>query len=519
MSTESRAEKSVLNARINLLFYVLILIVTFFSRKIFLEKLGDDFVGMTSTLANLLGLLNLAELGVGSAVGYMLYKPLTEGNREQINRIISVLGFIYHKIGFVVIAGALILSIFLPWILENAPFPDPLIYFTFFSYLLGAVLGYFANYRQFLLNADQRQYVVTAYYQSANILRLLIQLSILYKTANPYYWVIIEITFSIIYCLILNNRINKAYPWLRSNVRKGRLLFKEYPELIRYTKQIFVHRVGGTVLSHLSPVFVYTYTSLTVVAYYTNYVLIVSKVEQLAVQLLGSADAGIGHLVAEGDSMRIQKVFAEIFALRYWIAGVLVGTLWFSLNPFIELWLGPEYLLPNPTVILILANLFIMLTRIADSFNMAYGLFYDTWAPITEAALNIGLSIVLGKLWGLNGVLAGTTISMLIIATIWKPYFLYHKGFRLSVWRYWKKVAVNLAILLVVFTIVLVADYQLHSINPANNALTWGLYTLTIAVILGVLLFGTMFLFTQGMKTLTWRMVYLVRCKLLHKNN
>ncbi|WP_298062285.1 hypothetical protein [uncultured Rikenella sp.] len=119
MVVESRSHKNFLNARTNLLFYFLVLVTTFFSRKIFLEKLGADFVGMTSTLSNLLELLNLAELGVGSAVGYMLYKPLVGSNRGQINEIISVLGYVYRKIGLVIIAGAIILACFLPWILKN----------------------------------------------------------------------------------------------------------------------------------------------------------------------------------------------------------------------------------------------------------------------------------------------------------------------------------------------------------------------------------------------------------------
>lgn len=510
MTGESRVRKSILNARTNLLFYVLVLLATYFSRRVFLEKLGDDFVGLTTTLANLLGLLNLAELGVGSAVGYMLYKPLVEADRERIDQIVSVLGYVYRKIGFFVIAAALALAVFLPWILEKAPFSNLLVYFTYVSYLAGAVLGYFINYRQLLLNADQRQYVVTAYYQSANIARLLIQTLVLYRTANPYYWVAIEISFSFIYSLILNRRIDRAYPWLRTNVRSGRALLKTYPELVKYTKQIFVHRIGSTVLSHLSPVFVYAYTSLAMVAYYTNYVLVVSKVEQMGIQFLESTGAGIGQLVAEGNEVRIRQVFSEIFALRYWVAGVLVGTLWFSLAPFIELWLGARYLLPPATVALILLNLFIMLTRVADGFNMAYGLFYDTWAPLTEAALNAGLSMLLGRFWGLNGVLLGTTFSMLAIVVVWKPYFLYSRGFRLSVWHYWKKVAVHLALLGGAFAAVLALN-RLSPVDPAANLPAWAVYTVAVAATFGLLLFGAMFALTDGMRALTFRMVRFLR--------
>lgn len=517
MASESRAHKSILNARMNLLFYVLVLAITFFSRRIFLEKLGDDFVGLTSTLANLLGLLNLAELGIGGAVGYMLYKPLVNGQRQEINEIVSVLGYAYRKIGWIVIAGAAILAIFLPWILDKSPFSNLLIYYTFLCYLVSAVLGYFINYRQLLLNADQRQYVVTAYYQSANILRLFIQMLVLYKTANPYWWVTIEISFSIIYSLILNVRINKTYPWLKTTLKEGKALLKKYPEFIKYTKQIFVHRLGYTVLNNLSPVFVYAYTSLAMVAFYTNYTLIITKVQQLASQLLGSADAGVGQLVAEGNTPQVLKVFAEIFALRYWVTAVLVGALWFAINPFISLWVGVEYVLPSATVALILLNLFIMFTRICDSFISAYGLFYDTWAPITEAALNAGLSILLGHFWGLNGVLLGTTFSMLAIVVVWKPYFLYSKGFSLSVWLYWKRVARHLAILIPLFGGVCLLDHIVAFDPAAHGWGGWVLYASLITALMALLFWGGLYLGTDGMRTLTQRLYTMVRNRLVKR--
>lgn len=514
MATESRTHKSILNARMNLLFYVLVLAATFFSRRIFLEKLGDDFIGLTSTLANLLALLNLAELGIGGAIGYMLYKPLVNEDKQQINEIVSVLGYAYRKIGWIVIAGASILAIFLPWILDKAPFSNLLVYFTYFSYLISAVLGYFINYRQLLLNADQRQYVVTAYYQSANILRLLIQMLVLYKTANPYWWVTIEISFSVIYSLILNVRINKTYPWLRTTLKEGKVLLKKYPDFIKYIKQIFVHKVSGTILFHLSPVFIYAYTSLTVVTFFTNYTLIIAKVQQLVSQLLGSADAGVGQLVAEGNTPQVLKVFSEIFALRYWVASVLVGALWFTINPFISLWVGAEYVLPAGTVALILLNLFIMFTRICESFISAYGLFYDTWAPITEAALNAGFSILLGYLWGLNGVLLGTTCSMLAIVTIWKPYFLFSKGFKLSVWLYWKRVTRHLAILIPLLGLVCFFNH-IVAFNPAVHGWKgWILYASAMTALMSILFWAGLYFFTDGMRTLTFRLLAMVRNRL-----
>ena len=95
VDSNSRVGKSLLNARVNLIFYFLSLLLAFFSRKIFLDHLGTEFIGLTTTLQNLLGFLNLADLGIGASIGYVLYKPLFDKDEKKLNEIISVLGYLY----------------------------------------------------------------------------------------------------------------------------------------------------------------------------------------------------------------------------------------------------------------------------------------------------------------------------------------------------------------------------------------------------------------------------------------
>ena len=127
MQQESRVKKSPLNARVNLIFYFLTLALSFFSRKIFLDCLGADFIGLTGTLDNLLSFLNLAELGIGSAIGYLLYKPLFDHDQQRINEIISVMGYLYRWIGLIILAAGCILACFLPLIFPSTGFSLPLI--------------------------------------------------------------------------------------------------------------------------------------------------------------------------------------------------------------------------------------------------------------------------------------------------------------------------------------------------------------------------------------------------------
>ena len=206
MEKESRLHKSFLNARVNLIFYFITLALSFVSRKVFLDCLGADFVGLTVTLLNLLGFLNIVELGIGLAIGYVLYKPLFDNNQEKIGEIISVLGFLYRRIGLIILVSGIVLSAFLPLIFVNEHCGLSLIYIVYYSYLFTSLLGYFVNYRQTLLSADQRNYVVTAYFQTANILKIILQIVLAYYTHNPYFWILVEVIFNIIYAMILNVR-------------------------------------------------------------------------------------------------------------------------------------------------------------------------------------------------------------------------------------------------------------------------------------------------------------------------
>ena len=438
MQTESRFKKTILNARVNLFFYFVTLILTFFSRKIFLNSLGDDFVGLVGTLQNLLGLLNLAEMGIGTAIGYVLYKPLFTQDRDKIDEIISVFGYLYRIVGLVILFVGIILGCLLPVIFSDVNVDIAVIYFAYLTFLTSSLIGYFINYRQTLLGADQKNYIITSCFQSVNICRILLQMYLSSITGNYYIWITIELVFGIIYSFVLNWRINKVYPWLDTNISLGRKLFSKYPEIIQYTKQLFVHKLGSVAYQQVSPFLVYAFASLKTVAYYGNYTLIISKLNALVNNLLGSTFASVGNLIAEGNKDKILQVYWELMAVRFCISCTFIYSLFYLLPSFISLWLGPQYIMRESILYLLLLNYFLGLNRgTNEQFIMGFGLFYDTWAPFTETIIMILLSSVGGKFFGIEGVLMGGIVSTIIIVFIWKPYFLFSKGFKSPLKEYW----------------------------------------------------------------------------------
>ena len=337
-----RTHKSMLNAEVNLIFYFLTLFLAFFSRKIFLDNLGTEFIGLTSTLGNILGYLNLAELGITASIGYFLFKPLQTNNRQEIQNILSVLGYLYNWIGSIILVGGIIISAFFPLIFAHSELGLGIIYFAFYSILGSALIGYFINYRQILLSSDQKNYLVAIYYQSANILKIILQIFLAYTYKNLFVWVAVEFIFGIIGCIILNWKINKEYPWLKVNKKQGKYLLKDYPEIMTKTKQVFIHKIKDFVLVKSDELFIFLFVSLKMVAYYGNYMIIISKLISLFSAVTGSVGAGVGNLVAEGNKQHMLRVFWEITTIHHTIAAFLVFSLYSFLEPFICHWLGAE---------------------------------------------------------------------------------------------------------------------------------------------------------------------------------
>ena len=452
MSNNSRLYKSFLNARVNLFFYFITLLLSFFSRKVFLDSLGADFVGLTGTLQNLLGFLNLAEMGIGAAIGYVLYRPLFDDNKEKINEIISVLGYMYRCVGLFILVAGVVVSLFLPRIFLNVKYDPLLIYFIYYSFIASSLISYFINYKQTLLGADQRNYVVTAYYQSANICKIMIQMLLALRTGNYYLWAGIELIFGIIYSIVLNYKIKQVYPWLKSDVKLGKRLLNQYSDVIKYTKQLFVHKIASIVYGQITPLLVYAFASLQTVAFYGNYTMIVSKLDALINNILTSTSAGVGNLIAEGDTEKTLKIYWELMSIRFWVAGLFVFVLYHILPSFITLWLGREYMLSNTVLVAVLISFFLGIVRgTNDQFILGFGLFADIWAPIVEAFLLISVAIIGGKIWGFEGTLLGTIVSTVLIVYIWKPYYLFKKGFKLHVKKYWYPWFKHLLLLLLAF--------------------------------------------------------------------
>lgn len=503
---ESRTAKSFKNSAVALGFYCVNLVLQFFSRRVFLEYLGAEILGLNTTLANLLQFLNLAELGIGAAVGYSLYKPLAVKEHRTISEIVSVQGYLYHRIGWMVLAASAILVWFFPLIFEKAEVSGWYIYATYIVLLIGTLAGYFFNYKQIVLTSDQKDYKLNSATQSIKLGKVVLQILAISLLCNGYiWWLALELVASLITVWGINYVLKQEYPWLHTDISSGRKLRKEYSQITIKTKQIFFHKIAGFILTQSSPLVIYAYASLTLVAIYGNYMLIVVGVTTLLNAVFNSMSAGVGNLVVEGNRERILSVFRELFSSRFFIVVVICFGVYTLADKFIILWVGREYLLDNLSLVLIVVILYLNTIRgVVDSYIAAYGMYQDIWAPIVEATSNLGLSILFGYFWGLHGILCGVIASLLLIIFLWKPYFLFHYGLKVPIQKYITLYAKHLFVGVCCWLVTIRLFYsQGLSINMSNDS--W-IHPIMAVLFFALILLVTLYVSEKGMRN------FIVRC-------
>ena len=495
-----RVHRSVMNIKVGMLFYVLSLFLAFFSRRVFLDCLGNEFMGLTGMLMNIMSFLSVAELGIGTSIVYFLYKPLQEDDHEKINEIMSMLAFLYRCIGIIMTLGGLLVSLFFPWMFDNLSTGLPLVYFAFYSFLASAAAGYIFNYKQLLVSANQKQYLVNAYFQTITIVQSLVQILLAYYYRNLWLWVAVGLVFTVIGIIVFNHRIQQLYPWLRINLQEGRNNLKKYPEVLHKTRQIFIQKIKDFILYRSDELLVGAFVSVVQVAFYGNYLIIINKINFLINILSDGLSAGVGNLLAEGNEQNITKIFWEMTAARFFILGMVIFALLLFLQPFIGYWVGKEYPLSDLIALLIIFNLFLRYQcGTVYTYLGAAGLFADVWANWFELIVNLAITLLLAPFYGIVGILLGKIISFSIISVFWKPYYLFSKVFHKNVWHYWRGM-IPYYIIFSIFTSLTIGLKHWVIAPHTDSFWTLMLYGAIVIIPILVAFFLLLFYCTTGMK-------------------
>ena len=263
---------------------------------------------------------------------------------------------------------------------------------------------------------------------------------------------------------------------------------------------MFISRIKDFILNRSDELLVGTFVSVTQVAFYGNYLIIINKLIYL-VNILGDGmNAGVGNLIAEGNDQNTMKVFWELTAIRFFIMGMIIFPLLLFFQPLIACWVGPEYILSDIIVFLLVFNLFLRLQYATTYlFLRASGLYSDVWATWAELILNLTVTLAFAPFYGIVGILLGKIVSVFLFTVFWKPYYLFTEGFHKSVWKYWRTMFLYYGLFFAFVILSIFMKYLLLD-NQIDSWLALIGYGIPITVLILLLYFIILFVSTKGMR-------------------
>lgn len=300
-------------------------------------------------------------------------------------------------------------------------------------YVLSSAVTYFFGFKQTIISADQKQYIITKYNYIFNVLTKSLQMIILIFTRNFMLYLISQILLSFIQNIMLYIKADNIYPFIKSH-NNEKLDEENKNIIIRNIKAMFIHKMGSTIVYCTDNLLISKFVGIVTVGLYSNYTLIIGVLTSVYNIIFNSVTASIGNLCAISDNENKYNYFKIFNLIYFWIYGFSSICLYFLFNPFISIWLGEDYILGQNIVTIIVINFYIVGMRgPALSFKNAIGLFWnDRYKAILESILNLVISIYLGRKIGIFGILVGTTISMSLTCTWIEPYVVFKHGFKIS---------------------------------------------------------------------------------------
>lgn len=428
-----RTRKAFLNTMAGGLGTLLVGVLQFVGRMVFIRFLSDEYLGISSLFTNILSILSLAELGIGNAICFGLYKPLAQGDEDKIRSLLHFFKRAYTVIGFVVFGVGMLLLPFLPYLMSGTTdlVDVRLIYILYV--LQSAVSYWFWAYKSILLQADQKLYIVKACHVLANLVVIIAQIGSLWLFKNFLIYSVIGLLANVLMNLLVSLIVDRQYPYLAEkkweplHADEKRSIFKDV-----FGMSLF--KINTTVVNSTDNLVISAFINVKTVALYGNYQTVISGISQVSMQLFGGVTASVGNLFAEGEEKQSEFVFRCLQLLCYWLYGFVGIGIYVLINPVIRLCFGAQRVFGADLVLLqVLYFVINGFQRTSFIYRDACGLFWKGKArPAATAILNIVISIVLVQKLGLSGVIWGTVISWLLTTWWYDPVMIYRQVFHMS---------------------------------------------------------------------------------------
>lgn len=400
-------------------------LLPFIMRTVMIYWMGVEYLGLNSLFTSILQVLNLAELGVGSAMVYSMYQPIIDDDTKKMCALEKLYRAYYRIIGLVIAVAGIVLTPFVPKLIKSGVPADINIYILYLMNLAATVLTYWLYaYKNSILSAYQRNDVINKVTLLTNTIQYGGQIIVLYIFRNYYYYVLV-----VIICQILNNIVTamyatKMYPQYKP---VGEISSEEKKQINQRIRDLFTSKIGAVVVNSADTIVISAFLGLTVLAIYQNYFYIITAIVGFIEIVFTSVTAGIGNsLLLETKEKNFEdlRVFTLMIA---WISGFACCCMLSLFQPFMDIWVGKELELEMPAVVCLCIYYFVYeINRLLNTYKDAGGIWHqDRFRPLVTAFANLGMNLIMVQFWGIYGIILSTVLSMLVVGMPWILYNLF----------------------------------------------------------------------------------------------
>ena len=432
-----RTKNSINNIITGVVGQLIITITGFITRTVFIKMLGATYLGVSGLFSNILTVLSFAELGIGQAIIFSLYKPIAENDEEKICSLMKLYAKVYKVLFLIVLTLGLALLPFLPYIIKDIN-SIPNLRIIYVMYVINSATTYLFSYRGTFVTACQKNYVINIVSFGCNILMALVQIVSLLKFKNYLLYLGIQILFGILQNIFTYIYSSIKFPFLLSKNVKP-LEKKELNKIVENVKALILYKIGTISLNSTDNIIISSFVGVVSVGLYSNYLLLQTSVTAFLSTIFNNLTASIGNLNAKESNEKKNFMFNVINLTTFWFYSVCSICLFICMTTFIHICVGDEYVLPMSVSLIIAINTYISGMLFAPfNYRQTMGIFVQgKWRPIISAIINIVVSIIFAKLWGLPGVLWGTAIARLTTNVWFDPYLVFKSGLNTSPVNYY----------------------------------------------------------------------------------
>ena len=433
-----RKGKIIRNTFVGTVCYIATLIIGFVTKTIFIYLLGKDYLGINGLFTNILSILSFAELGIGTAIIYALYKPIADKNEREVSALMNFYRKAYTSIGIFIAVAGVCLTPFLGFLIKDKP-DIPNLEIFYLLILADTVVSYFFTYKRSIIIASENSYLNSLNSTVFTLLQNILQICVLLITGSYTLFLTVRICTTLLSNISISRKADELFPYLKKN-KKEKIEKQTLRSIVKNVAAMMCSKLGAVVVAGTDNLLISAFVGVREVALYSNYVMINTMINGVINQVYSAVTASVGNLNATESQEHSYKAFKRLYFVNFVIICLCTTCLYVVFNPFIKLWIGKDYLFAMPVVTVIVMNFYITgMRNTSITFINTFGLFWQIkYKSIVEAVINLTVSLLFLAKFNMDiyGVLLGTTVSTVFTNLWWEPYVVYKNKFGKSLLSY-----------------------------------------------------------------------------------